>query len=195
MEFANAIEQSVVEKFRSSRQAAAVEGQKPATDPAAVTPEQKDDAASAPGGEEKKAAAPRFKAIAVDDGVIIGIGAYAENVDLDNEVVDKANLVKMAYEFCASADRTFKANHQEELGADLVASWPGAPILKSGRKLADGESLPDDDPVIGISLEKGAESAWFVAVRPHDPEVAKAAKAGEVVGFSWGATVTKEPME
>jgi Putative phage serine protease XkdF len=145
--------------------------------------------------EDQKARPIAFKAAYVsDDGVIYGIGAYATNVDLDNDVVATKALVKMAYDFCAASERTFKANHQENLDADLVASMPGAPILKSGRILTAGEALPDDDPITAICL-KSEPIAWFVGVRPHDPEIAKAAKAGAVAGFSFGAYVEREAIK
>lgn len=139
--------------------------------------------------EVKETAKPEpqatFKAVSVDDhGVIIGIGAVSGNVDLDNDIVEHAALLNLAYSFCAG-NRTFKANHKTEIGCDLVASWPGAPILKSGKTLAFGEETPDNDPIVGISLEKGTESHWFVAVKPHDPKMLKAAKAGDITGFSW----------
>ena len=137
----------------------------------------------------------RFKAFAADDGVIIGIGSYAEMVDLDNEVVRKSDLVKMAYDFNASKERKFRANHKADIDCDLVASWPGAPMLKSGKVLTAGEPIPDDDPIVGISLEKGSETAWFLAVRPHDPLIAQAAKAGDVAGFSWSGYVTRTAVK
>lgn len=146
-----------------------------------------------PAAAEAKAAT--FKAVAVDDqGVIIGIGAMAGNIDRDGEVVQVGALLQMAYDFCASKARTFKANHDDaaELSADLVASMPGAPVLKSGRILKAGEDLPDDDPVVGINIEKGNEIAWFMGIRPHDPAVLEAARKGEIVGFSWGGFAAKE---
>jgi Putative phage serine protease XkdF len=136
---------------------------------------------------------PTFKAVAVDDqDVIIGIGSAAHIVDNDDEAVTPAALIGMAYDFCASKAREFRANHDAILDADLVASWPGAPILKSGRVLGAGEELPADDPVVGINIEKGNETHWFVGVRPHDKRIVKAAREGEVVGFSWGGFASKE---
>lgn len=132
-----------------------------------------------------------FKAIAAQDGVIVGIGSYAELVDLDNDVVRKSDLVKMAYDFCANKDRKFKANHKNDIDCDLVASWPGAPVLKSGKVLRDGEPIPADDPVVAISLEKGSETAWFLAVRPHDKSIADLAEKGEVAGFSWAGPASR----
>jgi hypothetical protein len=136
-----------------------------------------------------------FKTLAADDGVIIGIGSYAELVDLDGDVIKTGDLVRMAYDYCASTSRAFKANHKDEIDCQLVASWPGAPVLKSGRVLRDGEPLPSGDPVSAISLEKGCETAWFIAVRPRDQKVFEAAKAGDVVGFSWSGPATRTPKE
>ncbi len=147
-------------------------------------------AAAAAGGETK--AAPVFKAAYTsDDGVVYCIGAYAGNVDLDKDVLQTKALVRMAYDFTKAGTRTFKANHNEKLEADLVASMPGAPILKSGRVLKAGEDMPDDDPVTGICL-KSEPIAWFVGIRPHDPEVVKLAKAGKLAGTSWGAFASRE---
>lgn len=138
-------------------------------------------------------ARPTFKAIPSDNqGVIIGIGSAAHIVDRDDEVVTPAALLGMAYDFCASKAREFRANHDAVIDADLVASWPGAPILKSGRVLGVGEELPTDDPVVGINIEKGNETHWFVGVRPHDERIVEAARKGEVVGFSWGGFAAKE---
>lgn len=149
------------------------------------------------GSTDKATAKPyAFKAVSTDDtGVIVGIGAAAENIDLDDEVMRKADLVKMAFEFCASKARTFKANHKEEIGCDLVASWPGAPIFKSGNVLKAGEALPTDDPIIGINIEKGSETHWFVAVKPHDASAVEAAKKGDIAGFSWSGPVKKTPLQ
>jgi hypothetical protein len=144
--------------------------------------------------EAGKAKPYSFKAMSVDEqGVIIGIGAVAGNIDLDNEVLQKAALVDMAYTFCSNEKRVLKANHSEDLTkAELVASWPGAPILKSGKTLKAGESPTAEDPITGISIAKGSETHWFVAIRPNDPAVIELAKKGGVAGFSWGAYCTKE---
>lgn len=141
----------------------------------------------------KAAPSPTFKAVAVDaQGVIIGIGSAAHIVDREDEHVGAGALLGMAYDFCASKAREFRANHESPLEADLVASWPGAPILKSGRVIGVGEELPDDDPVVGINIEKGNETHWFVGVRPKDERITKAARDGEIVGFSWGGFASKE---
>jgi hypothetical protein len=132
-------------------------------------------------------------AYVADDGVIYLIGAYAENIDLDDDVLRTKALVKMAHDFTARDKRTFKANHKDEIAADLVASMTGAPILKSGRTLAAGEELPDDDEIIGIDL-KAEPIAWFVGVRPHDATITDAARKGEIIGASWGAYVDREQL-
>jgi hypothetical protein len=109
--------------------------------------------------EAGKAKPYTFKALGVDEhGVITGIGAVAENVDLDDEILKQKALVQ---------------------------------ILKSGKVLAAGEAIPADDTVIGISIEKGKESHWFVGIRPNDDEVLELAKKGGVACFSWGAFVTR----
>lgn len=152
----------------------------------------------------KAAEAPTmaFKAIgSTTEGVIIGIGAAAGNpdkLDLDEEFVSKADLVQMAYDFCSSKDRTFKANHREKIDCDLVASWPGAPIIKNGsgvRLLDDNEYLDDSMEVVGISTAKGAESHWFVGVKPKDPEIAELAAKGGIAGFSFGAHANRTAIE
>lgn len=136
---------------------------------------------------------PAFKAVSVDNqGVIVGIGSAAYIVDSEEDEVQQRALVGMAYDFCASKAREFRANHDDLLEADLVASWPGAPILKSGRVLGRGEELPADDLVVGINIEKGNETHWFVGVRPHDPRVVDAARKGDILGFSWGGFAAKE---
>ena len=147
-------------------------------------------AAAAATGETK--AAPIFKAAYTsDDGVVYAIGGYATNVDDDKDTLQTATLVRMAYDFTKAGTRTFKANHNGEIKADLVASMCGAPILKSGRVLKAGEELPDDDPVTGICL-KSEPIAWFVGIKPSDPEIVKLAKSGKLAGTSWGALAKRE---
>lgn len=142
---------------------------------------------------EAEQKAMTFKACSVDDqGVIVLIGSAADIEDRDKETVEKGAVLRMAFDFCAGATRTFKANHDHEIACDLVASWPGSPVLKSGRLIESGEKLPDDDPVVAINIEKGRESHWFVGVRPHDPEVLKAAREGKLGGASWGGWATKQ---
>lgn len=134
-----------------------------------------------------------FKAVNVDDqGVIVGIGASIGE-DREGEAVQKGALLGLAYDFCAGSQRAFKANHDNEarLNAELVSSWPGAPVLKSGVVLEPGAEIPEDDPIVAINIEKGNETHWFVGVRPLDKETRKAAKDGEIVGFSWGGDALK----
>ncbi len=158
--------------------------------------------------EFRKKAAPTdapsfsFKAIGSStDGVIIGIGAAAgspSKLDKDDEFVSKADLTKMAYDFCSAKDRTFKANHQEEIAVDLVASWPGSPIIRTDdgvRVLKADESLTDEMNVVGIDITKGAETHWFVGARPKDPDIAALAAKGGIAGFSFGALVTRTAIE
>lgn len=142
---------------------------------------------------EKKAGVA-FKALAAHEGYITGIGAAAgspEKLDLDGEFVNKADLMKMAYDFTSAPKRTFKANHKTEIDAKLVQSWVGAPIIEDGdgvRVLKADEKLTPEMNVVGIDIRPGNESHWFVGAKL--PE-ALADKAGEVVGFSFGANVNK----
>jgi hypothetical protein len=142
---------------------------------------------------EQTKAVQSFKAIAVDEelGVLTLIGSAAHIVDREDESVEKGALIRMAFDFCASKGRTFKANHAHEIDCDLVASWPGTPVLKSGVMVGPGDAIPADDPIVAINIEKGNETHWFVGVRPNDPEVLKAAKNGEILGASWGGHATK----
>jgi predicted flap endonuclease-1-like 5' DNA nuclease len=161
------------------------------TEPAAEVAPEASPAEAQPAPAEEKAMA--FKAVCVDDqGVIIGIGASIA-VDRQDEAVTKAALIGMAYDFCASSDRAFRYNHDAKanVDAELVASWPGAPVLKSGKILAPGEDVPADDPVVAINIEKGKETHWFIGVKPNDPQVLEAARKGEIVGFSWGGFAQK----
>jgi hypothetical protein len=135
----------------------------------------------------------KFKAVNVDDhGVIIGIGASI-SVDREEDAVARGALLGLSYDFCASKGREFRANHDAEalLEADLVCSWPGAPVLKSGTILQPGQEVPADDSIVGINIEKGNETHWFVGIRPHDARIVDAARKGEIVGFSWGGMVLK----
>jgi hypothetical protein len=99
--------------------------------------------------------------------------------------------MQMAYDFTSASKRTFKANHKDEIDAKLVQSWVGAPIIADGdgvRALKAEEKLTPAMQVVGIDIRPGNESHWFVGAKL--PE-ALADKAGEVVGFSFGANVTK----
>lgn len=178
------LEEKIAAQFKASREARVAEA-----------PTAEIVSASETQAEAKETAGPvTFKAAYVsDDGVIYGIGAYAENIDLDDEVLRTKALVGMAYDFCSASTRVFKANHQDELAADLVASMPGAPILKSGRILTAGEDVPENDPITGICL-KSQPIAWFVGVRPSDPAISEMARKGGVAGFSFGALVAREAI-
>lgn len=156
-------------------------------------------AAQATAGEASKARGMAFKAINVDDmGVITFIGGAVGDVkrlDLDGEFVEKGDLLTMAFDFCAAPERTFKENHETVVKADLVQSWVGAPIIKEGdaiRTLKADEVLAKDAQVVGINIEKGAETHWFLSARPQDPELIEKAKKGDIAGGSWSAAVTKK---
>lgn len=147
-------------------------------------------------------AGPVFKAGHVipdpmDATVIIGIGAVAENVDLDNDVLSKAALKRLAHDFCSNrnGEQKFKANHGEELKCDLVQSWIGAPIVRASdgtlSVLKAGQCWPDSATYAGISNED--DTHWFVAVQPSDPNIVQMAKAGQIVGFSWSGFVQRAP--
>jgi len=180
---------------RNDPPAAVAVAEPPVVEPVAEKPAAEAPVAEVPAVEVKETAKPMtFKSAYVsDDGVIYLIGAYAGNVDDDSDVLHTKALVKMAYDFTSGGTRRFKANHKEDLAADLVASMPGAPILKSGRVLAYGEDVPNDDPITGICL-KSEPVAWFVGIRPHDKSIAEKAKAdpGFIAGASWGAHVQVE---
>lgn len=180
---------TIADVIKSAREANAP------TASAAANPAPATAADAAPTGEAKGEKKPlAFKAVAVDDqGVIIGIGASI-GVDSQDEAVTKAALLGLAYEFCAGTDREFRANHDEKakVDAELVCSWPGAPVLKSGTILAPGQEVPPNDPIVAINIEKGAETHWFVGIRPKDEAVLKAARNGEIAGFSWGGYASKE---
>lgn len=139
-----------------------------------------------------------MKAVSTDElGVITFIGGAAGSVDkldLDGEFIGKADLVKMAFDFCSDSGRTFKANHSEPIACALVESFVGAPIIQDGdsmRTLKADESLTKDMNVVGINIEKGNETHWFLSVKPANSEVVEIAKAGGIAGGSWGAYVSK----
>ena len=141
-----------------------------------------------------------FKAIGTNDlGCIRLIGASAgspNKLDEDKEFFEKADVIKMAFDFVSKSDRKFNANHNEDepLNVTLVESFVGAPIIKADEKermLKPDEQLTDDMEVVGINIEKGNETHWFLTVRPEDPELYELAKAGGIVGASVGALVTK----
>jgi hypothetical protein len=174
------------EVWRAERIKAQADAAAESTPPAAEAP---------PELVEKEAAGVVFKSAYVGDGgVIYAIAATSGTVDLDDDVLSTEALVKMAYDFTSSGTRTFKANHSDAVEADLVASITGAPVLKSGRVIAHGESLPEDDPMVGINLEEHP-SAWVVGIRPKDRAIAELAKAGGIAGLSWGAYATRSPIK
>jgi hypothetical protein len=134
-----------------------------------------------------------FKAVKVDDQGVITLCGASIGKDREEDAVEKGALVGMAYDFCASPNRVFRANHDQEfpIEADLVESIIGAPVLKSGRMLLPGEEFPTDDPFAAINVEKGNETHWFVSVRPTDPAIIERARNGELVGASWGGLALK----
>jgi hypothetical protein len=139
-----------------------------------------------------------LKAVTTDEfGVITLIGAAAgspSKIDLDEEFLAKADMIKMAFDFCSDKGRTFKANHSEPIDCALVESYVGAPIIKDGdveRTLKADEVF---DPALytgKVDHTKGSETHWFFSVKPSDPEVVEIAKAGGIAGASWGALVSK----
>lgn len=154
---------------------------------------------TAPQAEEKAAQIVTFKAIAKRQGLIIGIGAASgsvEKLDKDGEFVDKADMVRMAHDFTSTDKRVFKVNHEDEIDAKLVRSWPGAPEIADAdapggrRTLKAGEVLTDEMHVVGIDLIAD-ESHWFVGTQLPQ---SLADKADAVVGYSFGAAVTKREV-
>lgn len=150
--------------------------------------------------EDEKAKPVAFKAIGIDEyGVITLIGGASGSpakLDLDQEFVDKGDLVKMAFQFAASATRTFKANHSEPIDCELVENWVGPLLIQDGktiRALKADEKITPETVVKGVGLrdESDAGAYWLVGVRPKDPEVIAAAKAGQIAGASWGASCSK----
>lgn len=130
------------------------------------------EAAAAPAEDEPIEAAAKavefaFKANE-ELGVIEGIASVADIFDRENERVQKGALVGMAFEFCAKSKRDFKINHTEKIDCELVESYTGA-LTK----------------VPGV-IDHSVKSHWFVTLKPKDPAILEAAKAGQVVGMSWG---------
>lgn len=137
-----------------------------------------------------------FKAVQVDDQGVITLCASSIAKDGDGDTVEKAAMIGMAYDFCATAERVFRANHDESapIEAKLVESCVGVPVLKSGKVLEPGEAIPEDDPfdhVRTMDAAKACNTHWFVSVMPTDPEIVKAAKEGKIVGSSWGGMALK----
>lgn len=148
---------------------------------ASVTAEEVSEAARTLANSKTKAQAQAvtFKSALVDHGVIYGVAASVA-VDHENETVEKGAIVQMAYDFCGSDVREFRANHGEVLKAKLVASMPGKPIYAS-----------DGVTITGVDLAKGEETHWIVGVKPEDPAIYEAAKSGAIGGFSWAGHATK----
>jgi hypothetical protein len=169
--------------------AAAAATAAPAAKPADATPA---------GGAEAKGA-PKFTVYKADTetGVIYTFASAAAITDADKEAVPQADLIAMAHGFCASKGRAFNANHGQDhfdlSKAELVESIVGAPILKSGRVMKLGEELPkaEDDPVVGMNIEKGAETHWLIGFKPNNEAVVEEAKKGGVVGASWEGFANK----
>lgn len=137
-----------------------------------------------------------FKAVQVDEQGVITLCASSIAKDGEGDVIEKGAMIGMAYDFCAGAERVFRANHDESapIEAKLVESCVGVPVLKSGKVLEPGEAIPEDDPfdhVRTMDAAKACNTHWFVSVMPTDPEIVKAAKEGKIVGSSWGGMALK----
>ena len=149
-----------------------------------------------PEQSDAKASPVTLKAAYVGKGnVVYCIGAYAGNEDRDLDTLHISPLVQMAHDFVKSPAREFNGNHSTAnkgapLDMELVESMTGAPILQSGRVLAYGDDMPNDDPVTGIDL-KGDPIAWFCALEIHDPAIVELVKSGAIVGTSWEAYVSR----
>ena len=133
-------------------------------------------------GGEKQTATLKFKATGVDEplGVIYGIAATTD-IDDENESLTQKALTKMAFDYTARKTRETMANHASDCDFELVASMPGSPVY-------DAKGGVFIDPL-------GPRTHWFVGVRPKDPAVFAAAKAGEIAGFSWGGFTKKSPRK
>jgi hypothetical protein len=174
---------SPIDVVRSAREAAAAATQAQATAP---TQEGK-------GGATPVAFATVKAGTGANSGVIYGVAASV-NVDLDNEQLEQPSLMSFAHDFVASTKRTFKANHTEYVKVQLAESWTGIPLIQDGetvRALKAGEVLDPKAEVVGISF-KGEPTHWFIGIKPDDASIIEAHKAGELVGFSWGAFVQKQ---
>ncbi len=142
--------------------------------------------------------ASRVEVSPVDPSIIVGIGAVAENVDADGETLARADVTRMAHDFLLKGgERTFKANHVEAIGADLVESWVGVPIYKTTegtmRVVKAGEAVPDGAKFAGISNDE--DTHWFLAIKPHDTALVELAKKGGLSGLSWAGWCLKTPTE
>jgi hypothetical protein len=155
--------------------AAVAEAFAPKPDPEAVQAAAVSEAARTLAAAKTKAQpVVTFKASSVDEhGVIYGVAA-STGLDHEGETTEKGAIVRMAYDFCGSDQREFKANHGETLKAKLVASMPGAPIYAE-----------DGVTITGIDITRGQECMWFVGVKPEDPAIVEAAKSQQITGFSW----------
>jgi len=97
-------------------------------------------------------------------------------VDLQNDVIEPAELLKAATEFMLDA-RTAKAMHTGGQIGEVVHSFPMvADITKS------------------FGFDTGGREGWIVGVKVHDPEVWKRVKSGEFKAFSIGAFAERVPV-
>jgi len=149
------------------------------------------------GGAKKSA--PVLKATSIVDeehGVVMLVASLADAIDLDDDFVPAGTLVDKAHEFTWRGDHKFNANHEQALKGKLVESFTGVPILKSGRRLLAGEHIPDNDPIVSVGLLKaaGEATAWMIGVKPDDRAVVDAAKAGSLVGASWGGFAERKAV-
>lgn len=88
-------------------------------------------------------------------------------LDLQNDMIEPDELVKMATDFMESV-RTGKRMHQGEPIATVIHSLPLT------KELADS---------LGITLE---QEGWIVGVKVHDDETWGMVKSGELSAFSIG---------
>ena len=98
------------------------------------------------------------------EGVIYGVASVANIVDREGDVIRPDVLRKAAHDFLANRNGAFDDTHDYAGGGDI------------GGKLV--ESWMDGD-------------TWRIGFKPDDIEIAKAAAAGEYVGFSVEGTAQR----
>ncbi len=117
-------------------------------------------------------------------GVIYGSASVAEIFDSDQDYISIDELKKAAHYFMSH--RKGDIDHDWETHGEIVESL----ILDKEMQEAIVKGYVNPDDPDGIKV-----NSWIIGWKASDIEIAKRAREGEFVGFSWGGLANRELIE